>query len=350
MSTTRITDNDYADVALYDKVNTIANEIDNELDGKANASNTVTTDTNQTISSQKSFNGRVNLNGDVVKNVTLNVNENPSKNQYILPFVTENGDQSIRAYQQLAYYTDGSAIHTFGLRRTVNGSNVFSSIDARIDKNGNSYTSATSLTTSKLTFTDHLYKNTGIDSKVNPSTYKEVILLDAKDTNGILNSSIRTCYRADGTIDTLFYTGKDGLNKAFVVRMMSNGQSVLLGQTPNLSATGVEIPTANWVKSILSTSGNGLATLISNANGNAIKFSNGLIMQWGESQANNSKMTITLPTPFTSGDSYQVFTQFIDGNQSANCSYIQDQTATSFKWDRYGGIAQFKVSWLAIGY
>lgn len=249
MSTTRITDNDYADVALYDKVNAIANEIDNELDGKANASNTVTTDTNQTISSQKSFNGRVNLNGDVVKNVTLNVNENPSKNQYILPFVTENGDQSIRAYQQLAYYTDGSAIHTFGLRRTVNGSNVFSSIDARIDKNGNSYTSATSLTTSKLTFTDHLYKNTGIDSKVNPSTYKEVILLDAKDTNGILNSSIRTGYRADGTIDTLFYTGKDGTNKAFAIRMTSYGQSVLLGQTPNLSATGVEIPTAAWVNS-----------------------------------------------------------------------------------------------------
>lgn len=367
MSTTRITDNDYADVALYDKVNTIANEIDNEVSKKANSSNTVTTDTAQTI-------------------------------------------------------------------------------------------------TSKKTFTDTIIHNAQRDSTVTPSTYTERIILQTNDSNGVLNTSLRTAYRADGTIDTLLYTGKGGTNKAFVIRMTSDGRCTMLGQTPLDSAKGVEMPTAAWVntklgnyvplsggritgdlirrididlsqiptnhiylvpwaidnadqsvrayqqvsyhtdgvlqnalglrrtvngtnifnsidlkidangnksvnvitppttsnsaniattafvKSVLSSSGNGLATLISNANGNAIKFSNGLIMQHGESQANQSKMTITLPTPFTSGDSYQVFTAFIDNQQSANPTYTQDQTATSFKWDRYGGIGQFKVSWFAIGY
>lgn len=367
MSTTRITDDDYADVALYDKVNTIADEIDNEVSQKANSSNTVTTNTEQTI-------------------------------------------------------------------------------------------------TAKKIFTDTIIRNAQRDSTVAPTNFTERIILQTNDSNGVLNTSLRTIYRTNGTIDTALYTGRGGINKAFIIRITSDGRCTMLGETPSDSASGVEMPTAAWVntklknyvplsgatitgelirridmdvsqspttniylvpwsvdnadqslrayqqlayftggiiqnsvglrrsvngtsvfnsidlqidkdgnksvnvvtppttsnstniattafvKSVLSSNGNGLATLISNANGNAIKFTNGLIMQWGESQASGSKMTITLPTPFTSGDSYQVFTQFIDNTQSANPTYIQDQTATTFKWDRYGGISNFKISWLAIGF
>lgn len=248
MSTTRITDNDYADVALYDKVNAIANEIDNEVSKKANSSNTVTTDTTQTITAEKTFN-RINLTGDLVRTVDVDVNTNPEKSLYIVPVVTQNKDLSVRGFQQLAYHPDGSAIHSFGLRRTVNGSNVFSSVECRINKDGTNYVNSTYLNTQKLTFTDQLYKNTGVDSKVKPSTYREAILLDAKDTNGILNSSIRTGYRTDGTIDTIIYTGKNGNVKPFIFRMMADGTPVMLGQTPYISASGVEVPTAAWVNS-----------------------------------------------------------------------------------------------------
>jgi hypothetical protein len=349
MSTTRITDNDYADVALYDKVNAIANEIDNEVSKKANSSNTVTTDTEQTINARKTFNQKLDVKGDIIRTIGIDPSTTPTSNIYLVPWTVDNSNQSVRAYQQVAYFTSGVLQNTLGLRRTVNGTNIFNGIDLKIDANGNISSSLQNLTTTRLTFTDHLYKNTGVDSKVNPSTYREVTLLDAKDTNGILNSSIRTGYRADGTIDTIIYTGKAGNAKPFIFRMTYDGTPVMLGQTPHVSASGVEVPTAAWVRNQLSSSGHALATVSKGTNG-YIKFTNGLIIQWGESQANQSKMTVTLPTAFTSGDSYQVFTQFIDGNQSANCSYIQDQTATSFKWDRYGGISQFKVSWLAIGY
>lgn len=154
MSTTRITDNDYADVALYDKVNAIANEIDNEVSKKANSSNTVTTNTAQTI-------------------------------------------------------------------------------------------------TSKKTFTDTIIHNAQRDSTVTPSTYIERIILQTNDSNGLLNTSLRTGYRADGTIDTLLYTGRDGTNKAFVIRITSDGRCTMLGQTPLDSAKGVEMTTAAWVNTKL---------------------------------------------------------------------------------------------------
>ncbi len=216
-----------------------------------------------TITSNLTVNNNMTINGNIDKNVTADVSTLPDNNMYWVTFNVDNSDESLKAYQQISYLTNGLLRNTYGLRRTVNGVNVFNTIDLGIDSSGNTSTSVI---------------------------------------------------------------------------------------TPPSNSNSTEIATTAFVKSVLSSSGNGLATLISNANGNAIKFSNGLIMQHGESQASGSKMTVTLPTAFTSGDSYQVFTQFIDNNQSANCSYIENQTSTSFQWDRYGGIAQFKVSWFAIGY
>lgn len=317
--------------------------------------NVVDLTSNQTIPSNKTFSGNttvsgLTVNGNIVRKISLDVSQIPTTNTYLLPYTVDNDDQSVRAFQQVSYRTDGNLQNSIGLRRTVNGINIFNGLDLNIDSNGNSSSTLKNLTVDSATATSSFVRPTGVDSKVNPSTYREVVLLEARDANGVLNSTIRTGYRTDGTIDTIIYTGKDGNNKPFIFRMTHDGIPVMLGQTPNVSASGVEVPTAAWVRNQLSSSGNGLATLISNANGNAIKFTNGLIIQWGESQANQSKVTITLPTPFTSGDSYQVFTQFTDGNQSANCTYIENQTATSFQWDRYGGIASFKISWFAIGY
>lgn len=215
-----------------------------------------------TITSNLTVNNKMTINGNISKNVTANVSTLPDNNMYWVAFNVDNSDESLKAYQQISYLTNGLLRNSYGLRRTVNGVNVFNTIDLGIDSSGN--------------------------------TSSSVI-------------------------------------------------------TPPSNSNSTEIATTAFVKSVLSSSGNGLATFSKGTNG-YYKFANGLIMQWGESQANNSKMTVTLPTAFTSGDSYQVFTQYIDGNQSANNTYIENQTATSFQWDRYGGIAKFKVSWFAIGY
>lgn len=131
MSTTRITDNDYADVALYDKVNAIADEIDSELNGKANSSNVVTTDTAQTITAVKTF------TADIKRIVDIDVKTTPDGNVYILPFTVDNEDQSLIAYQQIAHLRTGTLQNTIGLRRNINGKIIFNTIDLGIDSAGN---------------------------------------------------------------------------------------------------------------------------------------------------------------------------------------------------------------------
>lgn len=131
MSTTRITDNDYADVALYDKVNMIANEIDNEVSKKANSSNTVTTDTTQTITGGKTF------TSDIKRIVDIDVTTAPTSTKYVIPFTVDNADQSLRAYQQVKQETNGKITYTLGLRRNVNGENKFNVIDLETDATGN---------------------------------------------------------------------------------------------------------------------------------------------------------------------------------------------------------------------
>lgn len=265
MSTTRITDNDYADVALYDKVNTIANEIDNEVSKKANSSNTVTTDTAQTINARKTFNQRLDVKADIIRSIDIDPSTTPTSNIYLVPWTVDNSNQSVRAYQQVAYFTSGVLQNTLGLRRTVNGTNIFNGIDLQIDKDGN------------------------------------------KSINVV---------------------------------------------TPPTTSNSANIATTAFVKSVLSSSGNGLATLISNANGNAIKFSNGLIMQWGSfTQTGNN--VITLPTAFSSSNYSISFCYIYDTTNDGTAANVTDmsirsKTSTSFT-SNYVNRNKTKM-WIAIGY
>ena len=213
-----------------------------------------------TITSNLTVNNNMTINGNIDKNVTADVSTLPDNNMYWVPFNVDNSDESLKAYQQISYLTNGLLRNSYGLRRTVNGVNVFNNIDLGIDSSGNTSTSVI---------------------------------------------------------------------------------------TPPSNSNSTEIATTAFVKSVLSSSGNGLATFLKEQNG-YYKFTNGLIIQWGTSQASGSKMTVTLPTAFTSGTSYQVITQYT--TQSANCTYIENQTSTSFGWDRYSGIGNNGILWVAIGY
>lgn len=131
MSTTRITDNDYADVALYDKVNMIANEIDNEVSKKANSSNTVTTDTAQTITAVKTF------TQDIKRTIDLDVTTAPASNTYKVPFQVLNSDGTLRYFEQISHLTNGALRQTCGLQRTINGTKIGTGTILEVDANGN---------------------------------------------------------------------------------------------------------------------------------------------------------------------------------------------------------------------
>lgn len=77
-----------------------------------------------------------------------------------------------------------------------------------------------------------------------------------------------------------------------------------------------------------------------------VKFTNGLIAQWGVASGGTSVEVITLPVPFSSNESYAVAL----GNMSDKYEQFQvyDKSATGFSitWTKGGGVSSY---WIAIG-
>ena len=117
-------------------------------------------------------------------------------------------------------------------------------------------------------------------------------------------------------------------------------------QTPtpgNDSNTTVAATTA-FVKNVLKTSGAGLYTISKAANGYC-KFNGGLIVQWGYIKANQTTLTVTLPTAFSSTN-YGLGAMCNNGK----AAFSNTQTASTFTLDASGGIGSTAFRWIAIGY
>ena len=160
-------------------------------------------------------------------------------------------------------------------------------------------------------------------------------------------------YGSDG-----FITSTIGLNRicddgvtadsAITFGVGPNHEMYVVTETPSVSSNDRQIATTAFVKSILSSNGNGLATYSKTYRG-YYKFANGLIIQWGDSTpiASDSLHTVTLPTPFTDGGSYHVITQWTISFE--NCTYITNKTNTKFEWGVSNGTTYSTISWIAIG-
>lgn len=68
--------------------------------------------------------------------------------------------------------------------------------------------------------------------------------------------------------------------------------------TPSSATNNTQIATTAFVKAVLSSSGNGLATISKNTNGYC-KFTNGLIIQWGTAANVSNGSLVTLPMAFS---------------------------------------------------
>lgn len=117
--------------------------------------------------------------------------------------------------------------------------------------------------------------------------------------------------------------------------------------TPSSSDNSTKGATTAFVKSVLSSSGNGLATYSKSADG-YYKFDNGLIIQWGQT-ASGSSTTVTLPTAFTSTN-YVVSVGFETSSGENYAAGYDSKTITGFKIHTSGGAASRSKSWIAIGY
>lgn len=92
---------------------------------------------NEDITGNKNFTKGLTTQGDIQRTINIDISTTPDSNTYIVPFAVNNGDESLKAYQQIAYYPNGTLQNTIGLRRNINGTNIFNTIDLGIDSAGN---------------------------------------------------------------------------------------------------------------------------------------------------------------------------------------------------------------------
>lgn len=128
-----------------------------------------------------------------------------------------------------------------------------------------------------------------------------------------------------------------------------NASGQLVSSTPASSTNSTVVATTAFVKNVLSSSGNGLATYSKAKNG-YYKFANGLIIQWGEVASGTAEVTVTLPTAFTNKN-YQLSAQQVaDNNLEYLAPNVGGKQTTTFNLITRGGAVNVPKSWIAVGY
>lgn len=158
------------------------------------------------------------------------------------------------------------------------------------------------------------------------------------NTSNIMNSSMIIRRSVDGVAKT----------GSIAINIDSSGNIYTYAPTPTADDDSTKIATTEFVKSVLNTSGAGMATISMSGNGYC-KFTNGLIIQWGKISVTNSTVSVTLPTAFSSTNYRVTSSQAENGNISwDNSNLIITISSTSvFKMRRYDTCRCF---WHAIGY
>lgn len=169
-----------------------------------------------------------------------------------------------------------------------------------------------------------------------------------KDKNGTRIGKINVLHYTSGGIGVQLNARNGGATGIIQVAVDETGGVSTHAPTPASSDNSSQIATTAFVKSVLSSSGNGLAT-ISKARSGYCQFTNGLIVQWGYSSSFGTDSTITFPKSFSSATSYTVLAAPISSTAYGYPTYMKAQTATNCT-GRRNDSNKPATQWLAIGY
>lgn len=183
-------------------------------------------------------------------------------------------------------------------------------------------------------------------------TYKDIQWIDEA---GVRVGTARAICSADGSRRfEIFAAKEDGSRTTGIVNYFNaDGKEKSSCVTPDYTSNDTSIATTNFVKRAFANSGYGLATF-SKAQQGYYKFSNGLIIQWGQSSGTAVPRTVTMPTAFTGAKTFKAFIQPLVAGALANFYQpgVDDtsQTTTTFKAYSSGNVSGTGWHWFAIGY
>lgn len=147
----------------------------------------------------------------------------------------------------------------------------------------------------------------------------------------------------------------DTMTGALNVQSTISATGLISAQTPNIADNNNNLATTSWVRSLLSANqANGLATFFRNGNG-YVKFSNGLIIQWGfNTIPTNQAVSISFAIPFSDTNYRVVVSPFTSANAAGNKRdfYWADYyRTTAFNIvASYESIGTATFTWIAIGF
>lgn len=195
------------------------------------------------------------------------------------------------------------------------------------------------------------FKHTEINIKEKPSAEKSARIF-VSDKNNERISEIGFYQKTDGNILSQItannFTSNQGVGASLQIICNKDGRKYATCPTPPDAAdSSTKIATTAWVnsriKSIMNSVGQGYT---SQKEDNYIKFSNGLIVQWGTST--NSSRTITFEISFTQSPAINITPISVSGYNYA--SSVNDVSTTGFIICTYGGVSSSPYFWIAIGY
>lgn len=196
---------------------------------------------------------------------------------------------------------------------------------------------ASTITTSNLTTNRALVSDGSGKVAVSAVTNTELGYLDG------VTSNIQTQLngkQASGSYMTLSGNQTASGNKTF------SGQ-IIRSTAPSASDNSTQVPNTAWVNSRITSIMNSVGQGYTSQKGaDYIKFSNGLIVQWGTSTS--SSRTITFKIPFTKSPAINITP--ISGSGYNYAAAVDGISTTAFTIHTYGGVSSSPFFWIAIGY
>lgn len=198
-------------------------------------------------------------------------------------------------------------------------------------------------------------QDTNKDIATTPTTNRYWGGVEFLDNNGVTTGFLRSNHYTTGNLITDIQTARkiNGTMKyaSIGVAISPDGTVITECPTPPNSSNGTQIASTGFVKSILSTSGNGLATFSKGSNG-YYKFSNGLIIQWGRTGATGQARTVTFPTAFTTTNYTAHCLAMTTATQAYHAVAFDDSNklTTGCTFRSSGNTESVGWNWFAIGY
>lgn len=197
------------------------------------------------------------------------------------------------------------------------------------------------------TFTRGIQYKGNYDSSQTPTvSHVEDVIIEGRDSKGVLNASFRVGRKSDGSIEALLYSGRGGKNHYIATVSRPDGTGFAKCTTPQIGDNGNAIVTKDYLNKTFMTSQQ--PSTSSENKTSFVKFQNGFIIQTGYAPKGDP-VEVIFDTPFQTTD-YAVVMNSVSPDSEQYARLVWIKNTTGFTMRVGGGAMHHPFNWIAIGF